>query len=242
MKKTTYLIGLLTLSTVLGTSAQTSLYTTADDFAQFDNSTSVVSSVNYSLSSTMNGVGNTSSSGGTGGVGSLQLTTAGGWNSWMSGSQFPGMTAAAFSAFAPGSSRPWSPESGYGAGSMVACSGIVTFDLYAGNLSSWYQFGISLNYDGHNGVTFFSDSTTTFTGADGNTWLHVEVPYTTGATALSYFGMAFSENSDSSVNADKIIYMDNFQVTAAPVPEPGTMALAAMGGAALLFLRRRTVR
>lgn len=124
---------------------------------------------------------------------------------------------------------------------MVAASGIFSFDLYAGNLPSWYQFGITLNYDNHFD-TFFSSSATGFVGADGNTWQHIEVPYTTTATALSYFGMSVAENTDGSVSAGKLIYVDNIQVLAAPVPEPTTMALAAMGGVAVLLLRRRTVR
>ena len=239
MNKTLYFTGLLTLSTGLFASAQTSLYTTTDDFGLFNGGTNVTSSTYYSIASTVNGVGNTSNPGGTGGVGSLQLTSTNQYNFVAEGG-FPGPTAAAFAAFSPGSTRPYSPEAGYGAGNMVANSGTFTFDVYTGNLVgySYYSFGIGLNYDGHFNFFFPTTSTSTFTGADGNTWTHYVVPYTTGATALNFFGWGIVENSGGGPGGETI-YVDNIQVLANPVPEPGTMALAAMGGVALLFWHRR---
>lgn len=236
MKKTMYLTGLLAVSAVLVASAQSSLYTTTNDFGQFNGGAGTVSSDYYSVSSTVNGIGNSSNPGGTGGVGSLQLTASGGWGQWSAGSDFPGMTAAAFSALSLGSTRPWSPESGYGAGTMLASSGTMTFDLYGGNFTDWNWWGITLNYDGHFD-TFFASTSSNFTGADGNTWTHYVIPYTTSAASLSYFGMGIAFNTGSIAN--ETFYVDNFQV--APVPEPSSMALAAMGGAALLFFRRRSV-
>jgi hypothetical protein len=66
------------------------------------------------------------------------------------------------------------------------------------------------------------------------------IPYTISAVnaGLSYFQMGIAENAGSI--GDETFYVDNFQVV--PTPEPGTMGLAAMGGAALLFFRRRAVR
>jgi hypothetical protein len=225
MKKTMYLTGLLTMSTVLIASAQ-SLYTTTNDFAQFNPNTT--SSLYYSDSSTVNGVGNTSNPGGTGGIGSLQLTLAGGWG---------GIADAPGQAGNQGFLTAIDPGATAGA-STVAGSGTLTFDVYTANITSWYQFGVLFNYD-NNWTPFFSSSTSSFTGADGNTWTHVVVPYTINATSLSYFGFSIMENADSVV-AGETVYVDNFQVAAAP--EPGTMALAAIGGASLLFWRRRAVR
>ena len=128
MKKTLYLTGLLTLSTALFASAQSSLFTTTNDFAQFDNSTSVVSSVYYSVASTVNGIGNTSNPGGTGGVGSLQLDSIVGYN-FVPGGSFPGPTYAAFQALSPGSTRPYSAEAGGGPGNMLPASGTITMDV-----------------------------------------------------------------------------------------------------------------
>jgi lysozyme family protein len=48
-----------------------------------------------------------------------------------------------------------------------------------------------------------------------------------------------AENSGGNA-AGETICVDNFQVT--PVPEPGTTAVLALGGVALLFFRRRSGR
>jgi len=64
------------------------------------------------------------------------------------------------------------------------------------------------------------------------------IPYTTSAASLGYFGMAIAQNAGAI--AGQTFYIDNFQST--PAPEPGTMALAVVGGVALLLLHRRAVR
>jgi MYXO-CTERM domain-containing protein len=217
-----------------GASAQV-LYSTTNDFASFSSGT--VSSSYYSVSDSLNGIGNSSNPGGAGGIGSLQFATPGGYNTGVL--SFPDPTAASLTALSPGSTRQWSAESGYGPGSMLATSGTITFDIYTGNLTSWSSWGINLNYN-DNYINCWASQATNFVGADGNTWTEVVIPYTTGAaSSMTYFGMSLAENADSST-AGETVYVDNVQVLQpAAVPEPGVSALAAMGGLGMLGLLRR---
>ena len=219
---------------VQGASAQNPLFTTASDFGQFS-SPGAVSSLYYSDSSTVNGIGNTASPGGASTAGSLQLTSPGGWHNWLSGSD---LTGAALSAIDPGAIPQWSAASGYGPGSLTAYSGTMTFDVCAVNLTDWHQFGISFNYDGCNWYQAWTTSSSDFTGADGNTWTHCVIPYTINATAsLNYFQVGIAQNAGST--ADEIFYVDNFQVS--EVPEPATFALLGLGLTGFLLRRRAQV-
>ena len=211
---------------VQSASAQVSLFTTTDDFGQFNSGT--VSSLYYSDSSTVNGLGNTANPGGAGGGGSLQLTSIGGWGGI---SDAPGEAGnqGFLSALDPGA---------VAGSSLVSYSGTLSYDVYRGNLTDWNQFGVIFNYN-NNWSSFFSSTTTDFTGADGNTWTHITIPYTINATSLTFFGFSIAENSGGNA-AGETIYVDNFQVT--PVPEPGTTAVLTLGGVALLFFRRRSGR
>ena len=212
---------------VQSASAQVSLFTTTNDFAQF--SPGSVSSLYFSDSSTVNGLGNTVNPGGAGAVGSLQLTLPGGWGGV---SDAPGQAGnqGFLSALDPGSS----------AGTLVAYSGTLSYDVYRGNLTDWNQFGVIFNYNG-NWSSFFSSTATDFTGADGNTWTHIDIPYTINAVSgLSYFQLSVAENTGGNV-AGETIYVDNFQVPQV-VPEPGTLALLGLGGMSALVFRRRATR
>jgi hypothetical protein len=223
---------------VQSTSAQVTVFTTADDFGQFG-SPATANANYYSESGTVNGIGNTSSPGGASTAGSLQLTSPGGWNNWLSGSGFSGLTGAALSAIDPGAIPQYSAASGWGPGSLTAYSGTMTFDVCAVNLTDWHQFGISFNYDGCNWYQAWTTTSSDFTGADGNTWTHCVIPYTINATAsLNYFQAAIAQNAGSTAN--EIFYIDNIQVAA--VPEPGAFALLGLGGLGALIFRRRAGR
>lgn len=214
-------------------SAQT-LYTTINDFGQFNSGAGVTSSLFYSDSSTVNGIGNTSNPGGADWVGSLRVSGPTGWGP-LAGTDFPGQTQASFAALAPGSTRPWSPESGYGPGTFVAYSGTLTFDVYRGGLGDWSQFGFHINSGTQWSVFFGTDSD--FTGADGNTWTHYVIPYNIGAGSAGYFQATLAAQGGGG-NAGTFAYVDNIQIV--PVPEPGVAALMGLGLSAFVGFRRRT--
>ena len=112
--------------------AQTTVYTTTEDFAQFSNGTATTSIAFFSESGTVNGVGNSTAPGAAGTAGSLQFASAVTFGI-PAGAEFTGPTNDAFQALSPGSTRPGSPESGGGPGNMLATSGTFTFDIITSN-------------------------------------------------------------------------------------------------------------
>lgn len=95
---------------------------------------------------------------------------------------------------------------------------------YVNNVQTWgEQFNPTTTTDGS--FTTFSSTLDLGTGVSGT--------YNPSLTA----SVAYTPNSGFAFVAGNQIIIDNVVVTA--VPEPGTMALAAMGGVALLFWHRR---
>ena len=232
----------VTAAALTAASAQVVLYTTTDDFAQFGGTNGIGTSTDFfSVDNTTNGVGNSTNAGGTGANGSFEFAGQNGWGP-ISGTDFIGPTSAAFNACFPDSIQQYSAASGGGPGTMVAGSGTISYDLNTANMTgySYVQWGIHFNYNG-NWVNFGASSTTDFTGADGTTWTHVVVPYTTadtGSGGLSYFGWSLFENSGGGAGGE-IVYLDNIQVAANAVPEPATTALLMLGGLGTVLLYRR---
>jgi len=240
LKKNSKTFTLLTAVLGVGTAAQAqALYSTANDFAQFASGAAVTSSTYYSVASTVNGIGNASNPGGAGTIGSLQLTSTGGWNQYLSGSSFP-VDQASLSTLDPGAAIPWSAAASYGPGTLTAYSGILTFDINTANLTDWNQFGVTFNYNGHYD-TFFPTTTSSFTGADGNSWTQCVIDYSLAAESASvtYFGIGIAQNAAGDT-AGETFNIDNIQISAVPEPSP-TTALAAVGAAFFAFFVPRRV-
>lgn len=242
MKKLVLLsIGMCAVALQPAANAQSSLYTTYNDFsgasdAGWGGGTPTAVSSFSTDASTVNGLGNSTSPGGAGTSGSLLI--AAGVTGWTDVATLPGLNSfAAISAVDPGYAND---------GVAVAATGNIYLDYSSPNNVGYFQMGVLLGYAG-NGYwpPVFSSSTTDlgFTDPNGLEVYRATIPYSIaagGAGSMGGIGVGIMVNTDrTGANA---FYVDNISVSASPVPEPGTMALAAMGGAALLFFRRRSVR
>lgn len=232
-------IGMLGAGLYTAADAQTSLFTTYDDFSPWTASGgSTVSADNTwsADSSAINGLGNTSTPGGSGTSGSLLITWAasvGGYNEIAAASS-EGL--AFVQALDPGAY-----DAGNGAIGTVAGSGdiYVDYSLPSTVSGSYFQLGVMLQYpgDGYYGTAFSSSATDLgFEDNLGEEVYQATVPYTISAGSGYGFGFGLMYNSDYSPSSP--FHVDDITVSAVPVPEPGTIALLNAGLAGLLFLRR----
>ena len=230
---------------VQNASAQTSLFTTTNDFSGWSsqNGDTVGSSTLWdSDGGVVNGLGN-SNPGSSGTAGSLSINlngwTGGNYNSVSFGPD-RSYSSTFLSAIDPGSTPVTYPPPNYNQvpGTTVAYSGqfSMVYTLPDNNGGNYFQIGLVLNYNSDYSVGF--GTVTSLGTVDGQTTYEATIPYTIKAGSLTYFQFGLLYNGNYAPTTP--FYVDDISV--APVPEPATVALAAVGGAALLFFRRRAMR
>jgi hypothetical protein len=199
--------------------AQTTLFTTYNDFSQWTaNAGSTVSADNTwsADTSTINGAGNVTAAGATGTSGSLLIQWASSVGNYNEIAYAPseGGNAAFLSAIDPGQN-----------GSAVAASGNIYLDysLPDNEGGNNFELGVLLQYaaDGYY-QTFFPSSTTDLGYQDdyGEEVYRATIPYT--ITAGQFDGFGFSIFYNSNYSPELPFHVDSITVSAAPASTPGT--------------------
>ncbi|HKW30875.1 MAG TPA: PEP-CTERM sorting domain-containing protein [Verrucomicrobiae bacterium] len=239
MKKLVFLsIGILAFALQPAANAQTSLFTTYEDWqgwqsqgAQWGNPAPVADNAWSSDASTINGLGNPTAPGGAGTSGSLIIGpgngTGGGNNLWTCVAYSPGLGT---------------QLGDYGDNMLDTGTLLIDYSLPDNEGGSYFQIGVLMQYQG-NGYfgTAFSSSTTDLGFADpnGEEVYQAQIPYTISGT---YYGMGFGLMINTDYGSVLPSHVDNIlveNVTSAVVPEPGTIALMSLGLAGLTIIRRR---
>jgi hypothetical protein len=203
----------------------TVLFTTQEDWAQWNNSGSMTTTgVNTTSldASTINGVGNNASPGGAGTTGSMQTVWGSGSYNFFSGPGEQG-NQGFLSALDPGA---------IAGASTAAYSGTLTvsYTKPPPGTGNYFQLGLLLNYDGNFGQ-FFGNETD-----NGDGTFTATIPYMVNQVSMSYFQLGLIYNSNYNTNTPFTV--DNI----AAVPEPASLTLGVLGAVAMIWCGRRRMR
>ncbi len=241
MKKLLLLsIGMLAPGLYTAVDAQSTLFTTANDFSLWSGNAGSTTSADSTWSadgSTVNGVGNTTAPGGSGTSGSLLIQWANSVGSFNEIATAPSEGLAFVQALDPGAY-----DAGAGQIGTVAGSGNIYLDYSLPSTVSgnYFQLGVMLQYpgNGYYGPTFSSSSTDLgFQDNLGEEVFQATIPYT--ISAGSGYGFGFGIMYNSNYSPANPFHVDDITVSAVPVPEPATVALMGASLAGLAFFRRR---
>ena len=242
MKKSLLLVSLAATATVTASAQQ--LFVTEDDWTGWYNVSA--GSVNYSWVSSpnvgvgVNGLGNTGQyiGSGTGGAGNAGTPGAlglqngsTGWN--VAQSQNEQNNQAFLNAL-------WG-------GAELELTYTLTENITTGASGYWQLVPIFNDNQGYTQLNNASFFTTASGNLNAGTYT-VTYAYTPSTSTLpttsgqdTYFQLLISANSGGSVvNANQQYYIDDIQIV--PAPEPGTLAVAGLGGLAMFGLRRRKAK
>ena len=198
--------------------ADTTLFTTQQDFSGWNNSSIVTSSSAIDIDG--NSTNGAASGGGAGTPGSLQAVWSSGAFDYFYG---PGEQGNAAFLAVMGTSAT-------GDGGFTAASGFIKVDYTKPppGTGNYFQLGLVLNYSNNFGQTFGTEVD------NGNGTFTATIPYTINAVSspqFTYFQLGLIYNSNYNTNTP--FNIDNIRV----VPEPASMGL--LGAGALASLRRR---